>query len=238
MSHKRRRKVEEVKPPEPQPEEKEEVKSKRKFKPKNKHQAEYIKLIKENDVTLCIGPAGTGKTACAIAVAVEKFIRGEINKIIITRPTVENGKGLGFLPGGMDEKYGPYVRPVFEEIKTYFGRDITERFIREEIIWFLPLEYVRGLTFKYSAVILDESQNTTIEQLKMFLTRIGEGSIMVLNGDLEQDDMKTNKTGMSGFADVYDMLRDLDGVGRMEFLKGDVLRHPIIPDILDRFEGY
>ena len=215
--------------------EKEQFKPNRKFKPKNDNQADYMDMIEDNHVVLCIGPAGTGKTSCAIAVAVEMFLAGEISKIVITRPTVENGKGLGFLPGDLAEKYGPYVRPVIEELKTYFGREKTEQYIFEETFQFMPLEYVRGLTFKYSFVILDEAQNTTLEQLKMFLTRIGNGTTMVLNGDIDQDDLKK---GESGFADLYKWLGGLKGVDRMEFLQEDIVRHPIIGHILKRLEDY
>jgi phosphate starvation-inducible PhoH-like protein len=159
------------------------------LKPQTKNQASYIRDIAENDITFCTGPAGTGKTAIAVGMACEYLLEGRIEKVIITRPIIESGRGIGFLPGSAMEKVHPYMVPVIEEMEEYLGKEALHRYRSTDVIQVCPLEYMRGRNFHNAFVILDEAQNCTIKQIKMFITRIGKNSKVVLNGDIDQVDL-------------------------------------------------
>ena len=165
----------------------------RKLKPKTENQAKYIREMIDSDITICIGPAGTGKTTIAVGVACEQILEGKIDRIIVTRPVVESGKGLGFLPGTFQDKIHPYLVPIFEEMNMYLSTQVTERLIKEKHVEICPLEYMRGRNFHNSFIILDEAQNATYEQIKMLITRMGSQSKRVINGDIEQSDLPQNK---------------------------------------------
>lgn len=203
----------------------------KKLQPKTENQADYIRCVSENDVTFCSGPAGSGKTAVAVGLACEYFIQNKIEKIILTRPVVESGRGLGYLPGSLNEKIAPYLVPVVEEIKLYLGRDTYNSARSINTIEMCPLEYMRGRNFHNAFMILDEAQNATYEQIKMFLTRIGKGSKAVINGDVSQTDL----VGCSGGLDsCMDRLEDVNGVAICELTTDDIVRNGIISRILSR----
>lgn len=207
---------------------------KKELVPKSKNQAEYIRCIVENHVTLCTGPAGSGKTAIATGMACEALLRHDVDRIVITRPVIESGKGLGFLPGNMLEKVNPYMVPIVEEMKLYLG-DQMNVLKANNTIEICPLEYMRGRNFHNTFMILDEAQNCTFEQIKMFLTRIGVGSKVIINGDTDQSDLPEYTKG--GFKTLLNKLQDLDGVGIAVLTNEDVVRNGIIPRILDRLKS-
>ena len=169
--------------------------TRKRLKPKTENQEDYIRCISEDDITFCSGPAGSGKTAVAVGLACEYFLDNRVEKIIITRPVVESGRGLGFLPGSLTEKIAPYLVPVVEEIKLYLGKETWNSARSTNSIEMCPLEYMRGRNFHNTFMILDEAQNATYEQIKMFLTRIGMGSKAVINGDISQTDLNTVSEG-------------------------------------------
>tara|TARA_R110002020_G_scaffold271671_6_gene486872 strand:- start:261 stop:929 length:669 start_codon:yes stop_codon:yes gene_type:complete len=200
------------------------------LKPKTKNQEEYIRTIIESDVTFCTGPAGTGKTAVAVGLACEHLLDKKIEKIIITRPVIESGKGLGYLPGTFDEKIHPYLVPVLEEMEYRLSKNNVRDYRDSGIIEVCPLEYMRGRNFHNSFMILDEAQNATFDQLKMFITRIGWGSKAIINGDLNQTDLPERLSG--GLGDFVDRLDGVDGVGVSELTDSDIIRNNIISKIL------
>ena len=208
--------------------------SSRKLKPKTENQAKYIRSMIESDITICIGPAGTGKTTLSVGLACEQILEGKTNRIIITRPVVESGKGLGFLPGTFQDKIHPYLVPVFEEMNMYLSSQVTERLVKEKHIEICPLEYMRGRNFHNSFIILDEAQNATYEQIKMLITRMGSKSKCVINGDIEQSDLSSNLRG--GLEECWDRLDNLSGVGLIELERCDIIRNKIIARVLDRLE--
>lgn len=202
--------------------------------PKTKNQAEYIRNVVENDITLCIGPAGSGKTAIATGLACEALIRNDVSKIIITRPVIESGKGLGYLPGTMLEKINPYMIPILEEMKQYLG-DALMHLKGTNIIEICPLEYMRGRNFHNAFMILDEAQNCTFDQIKMFVTRIGMNSKVIINGDTDQSDLpEYTKGGLDRFMGC---LKDLDGIAICQLDGSDVVRNGLIPKILQRLKN-
>lgn len=201
----------------------------REFKPKTKNQAEYIRAIAENDITICSGPAGSGKTACAVGIAAEHLYYGKVKKLIITRPIVETGASMGYLPGDFKEKIHPYLMPILDELQLYFGPTLQDM-IRREVIEIAPINFMRGRNFHDSFMLLDEAQNTNLDQIIMFLTRIGQNSKAVLNGDLLQSDIGDR----NGLEICMNKLQDLDGVALIELTKLDIVRNPIIGKILDR----
>ena len=203
---------------------------------KTENQIDYIETIKESSVTFCIGPAGTGKTAVAVGLACQYLLEERIKKIIITRPVVEAGKGLGFLPGTFDEKIHPYLVPILEEMNIYLGKDRLEKLKEELIIEVCPLEYMRGRNFHQSFMILDEAQNATLEQIKMFITRIGRHSKAVINGDTAQSDLPYSARG--ALEDCVDYLDGVQGVGIAELDETDIIRNPVISKILSNFPPY
>ena len=201
------------------------------FKARTKGQAEYIRTIVENEITFCHGVPGTGKTACAVGLAVQYLIEKKVEKIVITRPIVATStKPLGALPGGVKEKIDPYLFPIYEELESYFGKTRVEQLIKDGVIVVAPLELMRGSNFHDSFIILDEAQNCTPTQLKMFVTRIGQDSKMVINGDTEQCDLKLDEAG--ALMNFIKKLAVVPGVGVSELGPEDIQRNKIIGLIL------
>ncbi|WP_426787112.1 PhoH family protein [Staphylococcus capitis] len=195
----------------------------------------YINAMKRNDLVFGIGPAGTGKTFLAVVYAAKQLRKGSVKRIVLTRPAVEAGESLGFLPGDLKEKVDPYLRPLYDGLNTVLGREQTERFIERGIIEIAPLAYMRGRTLDDVFVILDEAQNTTHAQMKMFLTRLGFGSKMVVTGDQTQIDLP--KGVKSGLKEAIKKLYGVNGISIMKLDQSDVVRHPLVSKIIDRYEG-
>ena len=204
------------------------------IRPKTLGQTEYAKLIRNNDVVFGIGPAGTGKTYLAVAMAITAFKNKDVEKIILARPAVEAGERLGFLPGDLQEKVDPYLRPLYDALYDLLGRDSALRLKEKEVIEVVPLAYMRGRTLDNSFIILDEAQNTTKEQMKMFLTRLGFGSKAVITGDLTQIDLPRGK--MSGLKDAVRVLEGVEGVEFCFLKEGDVVRHPLVRRIIRAYD--
>ncbi len=205
--------------------------------PKTLGQKEYINLIKNNDITFGIGPAGTGKTYLAVAMAVKAFKRDEVSRIILTRPAVEAGENLGFLPGDLKDKVDPYLRPLYDALFDMLGADKFNKYLERGLIEVAPLAFMRGRTLDNAFIILDEAQNTTREQMKMFLTRLGFGSKAVVTGDLTQTDLPDNKK--SGLLHARDVLKGVEGIGSINLTERDVVRHELVQRIIvayDKFE--
>lgn len=206
------------------------------IKPKTLGQKDYLDTIKENDITLCIGPAGTGKTYLAVAMAARAFNREEVSRIILTRPAVEAGESLGFLPGDLKEKADPYLRPLYDALFDIFGAEKFARLTDRGAIEVAPLAYMRGRTLDNSFIILDEAQNTTPEQMKMFLTRLGYGSKVVVTGDITQIDLPQNKK--SGLIIASEILKNISGIGITMLNETDVVRHELVRRIIKAYEKY
>ncbi|TFW19726.1 PhoH family protein [Massilia arenosa] len=200
------------------------------------HQIEYLKAVLEHDISFGIGPAGTGKTYLAVACAVDALERDAVKRIILTRPAVEAGERLGFLPGDLSQKVDPYLRPLYDALYDLLGFDRTQKMFEKQVIEIAPLAYMRGRTLNHAFVILDEAQNTTVEQMKMFLTRIGFGSKAVVTGDVTQVDL--HKTMKSGLVDAMQVLRDVRGIAFTQFSSADVVRHPLVARIVDAYETH
>jgi phosphate starvation-inducible PhoH-like protein len=200
------------------------------------NQKHYIKAIQKNDLVFGIGPAGTGKTYVAVMYAISKLKDGSIKKIILTRPAVEAGENLGFLPGDLKEKIDPYLRPLYDALYEGLGAKQTDELIEKGTIEIAPLAYMRGRTLENAYVILDEAQNTTTNQMKLFLTRLGFNSKMVVTGDITQIDLPKKKG--SGLVQATELLRDVDGIEIIEFDRIDVIRHPLVQKVLERYENY
>ena len=194
----------------------------------------YVDSVKQHDVTFGIGPAGTGKTFLAVTLAVTALKRGQVKRIILTRPAVEAGESLGFLPGDLKEKVDPYLRPVYDALYQILGKDQTTRLMEREIIEIAPLAYMRGRTLDDAFVILDEAQNTTIMQMKMFLTRLGFNSKMIVNGDISQIDLPRNVK--SGLIDAQAKLKNIHQIDFVHFSAKDVVRHPVVAQIIRAYE--
>ncbi len=208
----------------------------RTIKPKTLGQKRYINTIKENDITFGIGPAGTGKTYLAVAAAVNAFRKKEVERIILTRPAVEAGEKLGFLPGDLQDKVDPYLRPLYDALFDIMGTENYLRNVDKRLIEVAPLAYMRGRTIDSSFIILDEAQNTTHEQMKMFLTRLGYGSKAVITGDITQIDLPNGKK--SGLKLAAKILKDVKGIGFLYFEKKDVVRHKLVQDIIKAYEKF
>ena len=199
------------------------------------HQLAYLKAILDHDVTFGVGPAGTGKTYLAVACAVDALERDAVKRIVLTRPAVEAGERLGFLPGDLAQKVDPYLRPLYDALYDLLGFDRTQKMFEKQAIEIAPLAYMRGRTLNHAFVILDEAQNTTPEQMKMFLTRIGFGSKAVVTGDVTQIDLQ--RTQKSGLIDAIDVLATVRGIAFTRFTSADVVRHPLVARIVDAYEA-
>jgi phosphate starvation-inducible PhoH-like protein len=200
------------------------------------HQQGYLKTIRENVLNFGVGPAGTGKTYLAVACAVEALLRDEVSRILLVRPAVEAGEKLGFLPGDLSQKIDPYLRPLYDALNDMLGSEQVEKLIERNVIEVAPLAYMRGRTLSHCYVILDESQNTTREQMKMFLTRIGFGSKAVVTGDITQVDLPRGV--QSGLRHVLDVLEGVEGIGLTHFANSDVVRHPMVQKVVDAYDKF
>jgi len=207
----------------------------REFKPKTRNQSDYVRAIAENDVVFCTGPAGTGKTAVAVGIGCEHLVHGKVNKIVITRPVVEAGRGIGYLPGTANEKLHPYLLPILDEMSMYFSSMELKKLMDNDIIEIAPLEYMRGRNFHRSFMILDEGQNATYDQLKMFVTRMGSNTKCLVNGDLKQSDLVEH--GTTGLQIFVEKLADIEGVAIQELTNIDIVRNPIITKILEKLDS-
>lgn len=203
---------------------------------KNYSQRQYVQMIKNNDLTFGIGPAGTGKTYLAVVMAVAALKRREVDRLILTRPAVEAGESLGFLPGDLKEKVDPYLRPIYDALNSILGAEHVERLIERGVIEIAPLAYMRGRTLDKAFVILDEAQNTTRAQIKMFLTRLGFGSKMIVNGDASQIDLPKGHS-QSGLIDAENRLKGLPHIAFVNFDANDVVRHPVVSEIIRAYEN-
>jgi len=199
------------------------------------HQIRYLRNILDHDISFGIGPAGTGKTYLAVACAVDALERDAVKRIILTRPAVEAGERLGFLPGDLAQKVDPYLRPLYDALYDLLGFDRTQKMFEKQVIEIAPLAYMRGRTLNHAFVILDEAQNTTVEQMKMFLTRIGFGSKAVVTGDVTQIDLQKHQK--SGLVDAMHVLRNVRGIAFSQFSSADVVRHPLVARIVDAYEN-
>lgn len=206
------------------------------IKPKTLGQKEYTDAIAKKDLVFAIGPAGTGKTYLAVAMAINAYKNKEVQKIILTRPAVEAGERLGFLPGDLQEKVDPYLRPLYDALYEIMGRDTAIRLKEKETIEVIPLAYMRGRTLDNSFIILDEAQNSTKEQMKMFLTRMGFGSKMVITGDITQIDLPRDKK--SGLVEVSKILKDVKEIKFCQLKDVDVVRHEMVKKIINAYESY
>ena len=204
-------------------------------KARTEGQARYLRALKENELVFCIGPAGTGKTYLAVANAVAALERGKIKKIVLVRPAVEAGEHLGFLPGDLEAKINPYLRPLLDALHDLMDYDQIRRYMGNDLIEIAPLAYMRGRTLNDAVIILDEGQNATVSQMKMFLTRMGENARIVVTGDVTQVDLPAET--VSGLADAVERLRDVPGVGTVVLDRSDIVRHPLVQAIVNAYEA-
>ena len=204
--------------------------------PKTLGQKRYIDLIRSNDITFGIGPAGTGKTYLAVAMAVKAFKKDEVSRIILTRPAVEAGESLGFLPGDLKDKVDPYLRPLYDALFDMLGADRFNKYLERGTIEVAPLAFMRGRTLDNAFIILDEAQNTTPEQMKMFLTRLGFGSRAVVTGDITQTDLPNKNK--SGLVQATKILKDVKGIGHIQLTEKDVVRHELVQRIIIAYDKY
>jgi phosphate starvation-inducible protein PhoH and related proteins len=206
----------------------------RKVSPRTPGQARYVKAIADHDLVFCAGPAGTGKTYLAVAMAVSALKHEKIRKIVLVRPAVEAGESLGFLPGDLQAKINPYLRPLFDALREMMDFDQVKRYTEQDLIEVIPLAYMRGRTLNEAFIILDEAQNTTIAQMKMFLTRMGRGSKIVVSGDTTQVDLPPHAT--SGLVDAMRRLRRIEGLAQVTLSNADIVRHRLVQDIVRAYE--
>jgi phosphate starvation-inducible PhoH-like protein len=209
---------------------------KRVVRPRGPRQQQYIQSIVTHDINFGVGPAGTGKTYLAVACAVEALETNRVQRILLVRPIVEAGERLGFLPGALEEKIDPYLRPLYDALHEMLGFEKVQRLLERNIIEIAPLAYMRGRTLNESFIILDEAQNTTTDQMKMFLTRIGFGTTAVITGDITQIDLR--RTQRSGLKQAIEILRDVDGISFTHFTPQDVVRHALVQKIVEAYEAH
>ncbi len=206
------------------------------IKPKTGNQKIYLNTIKNSDLVFAVGPAGTGKTYLAVAMAVAALKNREIERIILTRPSVEAGESLGFLPGDFEEKIAPYLHPLYDALAEMLTNEVLKKYIDQKIVEVIPLAYMRGRTINNAFIILDEAQNTTSAQMKMFLTRLGVNSKVIVTGDLSQSDLPKSHT--SGLLEVSKILQGIKGIDFIQFIKDDVIRHRLVKDIVEAYDKY
>jgi phosphate starvation-inducible protein PhoH and related proteins len=206
----------------------------RRVVPRTAGQARYVQSIRDYDITFAVGPAGTGKTYLAVAVAVEALKQQKIRKIVLVRPAVEAGESLGFLPGDIHAKINPYLRPLLDALQEMMDYDQMKHHMEQDVIEVIPLAYMRGRTLNEAFIILDEAQNTTVSQMKMFLTRMGLGSKIVISGDVTQIDLP--RPSASGLVDALSRLREIQGIGIVQLNKSDIVRHRLVQEIVKAYE--
>ena len=197
-------------------------------------QKKYLELLENSSILFVTGSAGTGKTYLAVAYAVSKLKKNEIKKIIITRPAVEAGEKLGFLPGDLKEKVDPYLVPIYDALNEFLGKETVDKLVEKGVVEIAPLAYMRGRTLDHAVIILDEAQNTTNNQMKMFITRLGFNSKMIITGDLSQIDLQKGLT--SGLLEATKILKGINGIEHLHFSKFDVMRHPLVTKVIERYE--
>ncbi len=207
-----------------------------KVQPRSKGQIEYLETVKQCEMTFVIGPAGTGKTYLAMASAVSALLNKQVRRLVLTRPAVEAGENLGYLPGAIEEKVHPYLRPLYDALYSMVDFERVQRWIEQERIEVAPLAFMRGRSLDHAFVILDEAQNTTSDQMLMFLTRLGEGSRAIITGDITQIDLPKGKT--SGLVECRRILEGIPGIGIVHLTKKDVVRHPLVQRIIDAYEAH
>ena len=206
----------------------------RRIRPRSAGQAGYIEAVRKNNVVLCIGPAGTGKTYLAVAMAAAALKKEAIRKVVLVRPAVEAGESLGYLPGDLQAKINPYLRPLMDALGEMMDYDLIQRYKAEDVIEVIPLAYMRGRTLNEAFVILDEAQNTTIAQMKMFLTRMGAGSKIVVSGDITQIDLPPRTR--SGLIDALERLEAIEGIASVKLTSADIVRHPLVQEIVNAYQ--
>lgn len=204
------------------------------IEPRTDGQGRYVQAMMAHDLTFCIGPAGTGKTYLAVATATTLLKRGQVKRIVLARPAVEAGERLGFLPGDLQAKVNPYLRPLFDALHDMIGFELAKRFMINDVIEVIPLAFMRGRTLNESCVILDEAQNTTVSQMLMFLTRLGHGGKMIVTGDTSQVDLPASET--SGLVDAVRRLQGIPGIATVELDRADIVRHRLVQNIVNAYE--
>jgi phosphate starvation-inducible PhoH-like protein len=206
----------------------------RRVRPRTDGQGRYVRAMRDNDLTFCFGPGGTGKTYLAVGMAVSMLRQAVVKRIVLCRPAVEAGERLGFLPGDLVAKINPYLRPLFDALHDMMEAEQVKRYMENDIIEIVPLAYMRGRTLNQAVIILDEGQNTTVPQMKMFLTRMGQGSKIIVTGDVTQVDLP--KQTRSGLIDALHRFRDLERIGIIQLTEADIVRHPLVQQIVRAYE--